>query len=172
MLAMIELEHPGTFESLMLIEPIIFPPPYRRMEDNPLAKLALRRRRTFTSLEAARANFARKPPFDAWDPRALDGYLACGFRREGDRWVLACTPEVEADTYRAATTHGLYGRLGELDVPTLVLAGAATTTYPLDYAAQLAARMPRGTFEAVAEATHFLPMERPGEVADRVVSLS
>ena len=170
MVAMLALEHPEMFRHLILIEPIVFPPPHRRMEDNPLATLALRRRSSFPSPEAARANYASKRPFSTWDPRALDGYLACGLRQEGDHWVLACSPEVESDTYRAATMHDLYERLPELGVPVTLLAGAETDTYPIDYARSLADRLPDARFEIVSGVGHFLPMERPDVVAASIAA--
>src|SRR4030065_574868 len=56
-LAMAELLRPGTFRALVLVEPIVFPPPYFRAEENPMSAAALRRRSSFPSPEAALASF-------------------------------------------------------------------------------------------------------------------
>lgn len=167
-LAMAELLVPGTFSGLILIEPVIFPPPFRRMEQFPLVEGALRRRAEFGSLEAALENFAK--PFASWDRRALDAYVRGGFRENDGRRRLKCRPEVEAETYRGATAHGLYGRLGELRVPILILAGEQSTTFTASYIAELATLIPGARHEIVAGASHFLPMERPDIVANRIVS--
>jgi pimeloyl-ACP methyl ester carboxylesterase len=171
-LAMAEALRPGTFAALLLIEPVIPPPPYRARQ-HPLADLALKRRRSFPSREEAAENFSRKPPFAAWHREALAGYLEEGLHSQGEEMVLACAPEDEAAIYRAASAHGVWDRLGEIEPPTLILASDdRSDQQPGGFARQIAARMPRAGFEVVAGASHFLPMERPDLVAKRVERLA
>ena len=61
-LAMAEILVPGTFQALVLVEPIVFPGPYARAEENPLTAGALRRRRSFPSLEAVLESFRGGDP--------------------------------------------------------------------------------------------------------------
>lgn len=168
-LVLAELLRPGTFERLVLIEPIIFPPPFRVMEDMPLATLALRRRAFFESAAAAYTNYHHKAPFSSWDERSLRAYVEYCFREEGEVWSLKCRPEVEADVYRAATAHGAFARLGEIQAPVLVIVGAETTTYPQGYAMELAARFAEGSLHSIERGSHFLPMEHPARVAEEVI---
>src|SRR5262245_41716114 len=63
--------HPGLFRALVLFEPIV-PPPQMTTGDpahvSSPAVGARRRREVFPSIDAAVANYASKPPLDAFDP--------------------------------------------------------------------------------------------------------
>lgn len=167
-LVMAEIMSPGTFAGLVLIEPVIFPPPYEPVE-HPFVERAGRRRRSFRSRQAAWANFRDKRPFSTWHPQALAGYLDGGFRVEGDELLLACAPEDEAEFYRAATAHGVWDRLGEVRTPVLILASDERDEDSAGrFARDIASRLPRGGFEEVEGSTHYLPMEKPALVARRV----
>jgi pimeloyl-ACP methyl ester carboxylesterase len=166
-LLMAQVEH-GLFDALVLVEPIVPGPPYLRV-DHPLVGLALRRRREFPSKADARVNFAGKPPFSTWDPRALDGYVDGGLIEEGGAVRLACVPEDEAEVFRGANEHGMFERLGEVGVPVTVVVGSDTDTYPVAWAARLVDGLPGGSLEVVEGGTHFLPMERPDLVARRAL---
>lgn len=168
-LVMAELLVPGSFDYLVLLEPILLPPPFAP-RDNPVAGSAERRRATFSSLSEARDHLRSKPPFATWHQAAFEGYLRDGFRLTGDGTgvTLSCDPNDEAEIYRTAFAHGAWDRLGEVDVPTLVLAGADSDTHDQALIREIAARFPSAGFEIVTGVGHFLPMERPDLVADRV----
>ena len=168
-LVMAELLAPGSFDYLVLIEPILLPPPFAP-RDTEVARAAERRRATFPSLIEARRHLRSKPPFMSWDEVAFEGYLREGFRPTGDgaEVTLSCPPEAEAEIYRAAFAHGVWSRLGEVTVPTLVIAGALSDTHDQTFIRELASRFPSAGFEIVTGVGHFLPMERPDLVADRV----
>lgn len=165
-LTMAQLEDPQRFRFLLLIEPIIFPGPHGRL-DHPLSLLAVRRRKSFDSREAARNSWASKHAFARWDPSALEAYVRCGLIGDGPV-DLACDPDLEADIYRGSNAHETWERLGEIDIPVLVLAGEESDTTPPDFARQQAAQFRRAGVEIVADTGHFLPMEKPRLVADRV----
>lgn len=168
-LAMVEVMHPGSFEALILVEPIAFPPPYQVLEDNPMSVVARKRRPRYDSRDEALVNFLEKSVFAAWDPRALAGYVAGGLLNEDDGVVLACTPDAEAAIFAAASNHGLYGRLDELAVPTTIVAGAQSDTVSPEYASHLA-QLIGDTARAVtvAKAGHFVPMDQPAVLAQLV----
>jgi pimeloyl-ACP methyl ester carboxylesterase len=164
-LAMAEILQPGTFSALVLIEPIIFPPPFGRMETNPMSEAAIRRRSGFDDVEDARASYLGRGPFARWDIDALNAYVEYGFRSVGGRWVLKCSAEVEAEFYRAATAHGAWERLGEIGCPVTLVAGADSESHPERFVREQAARFASAEIHLVAGATHFVPMERPGAVS-------
>jgi pimeloyl-ACP methyl ester carboxylesterase len=167
-LVMAELLFPGTFASLVLIEPVILPPPFAP-QDHSLSEMALKRRRGFASLDEARSNYTSKPPFATWHPDAIEGYLEGGFRAEAAGVTLACVPEDEAAIYRMASAHGVWDRLPEVSVPVLVIASDdPSPNQPGRHARSVASRLPRAGFELVEHSTHFLPMERPALVAQRI----
>lgn len=157
------------FDVLVLIEPILPGPPIGRV-DHPLVGLARRRRREFPTRADARANFASKPPFSTWDPGALDGYVDGGIIEEEGGARLACLPEDEAEVFLGASAHGMVERLGEVEIPVLLLVGSDTDTYPVSWAAELARKLPAGHLDVIEGGTHFLPMERPELVARRIAA--
>lgn len=169
-LVMAQLADPDRFRALVLIEPIIFPGPHRRLE-HPLSVIAEKRKRSFATREDARANFMSRRTFRDWHPQALEGYLSCGLEGEGPV-SLTCVPEVEADIYRASNAHDTWDHLAEVEVPVLVLAGEASDTITPDVARRQAAEFSRAGVEIVPGSGHFLPMERPDLVARRARRLA
>ncbi|MDJ0664303.1 MAG: alpha/beta hydrolase [Acidimicrobiia bacterium] len=167
-LVLAELAHPGTFSSLVLVEPIIFPPPYGRFDHNPMSAGALRRKRRFASREDAFANFVSKEAFAQWDGRAMQAYVDGGFRSERGGVVLKCTPEHEAEFFMAATDHRAWDRLDEVRTPCLVMAGEYSTTHGEPFLSALTSRFANARSEVVPESSHFVWMERPAAIAQRV----
>lgn len=167
-LAMVELAAPGTFDYLILIEPIIFPPPHERHDHSPLAQLALKRRTRFVDRCAAIDNFTGKGPFERWDAHALADYVDGGLRSDAGDLVLKCDPEMEAEFYRGGADHDTWDRLGDLLAPVALVVGADSTTHRGRYLDDLVARFPIADLVVVEDATHFLPMERPVLVADLI----
>ncbi len=167
-LVLAELLQPGTFASLILVEPIVFPPPFGRFAANPMAAGARRRKPGFPSREAAFANFASKEAFAQWDPRAMEAYIRGGFRHEDDGVVLKCTPEHEAEFFMAATDHGAWDRLDEVATPCLVVAGEHSTTHGEPFLSALTDRLGNARSEVVPATSHFVWMEQPAAVARSV----
>ncbi len=168
-LAMAEVLEPGSFDLLVLVEPIVFPPPYRKLVDNPMSVVAVKRRNYFDSRREALENYLEKPAFAAWDRRALDGYVEGGLTATEDGFVLSCRPEDEAAIFAAASAHGLYDRLSEVRCPTVILIGETSTSHTPSMAADLAGRFGGDTrWEQFDSASHFLPMEQPRRLAELV----
>ncbi|MEA1903053.1 MAG: alpha/beta hydrolase [Actinomycetota bacterium] len=165
-LTMAQLADPERFRFLLLIEPIIFPGPHGRL-DHPLSLLAVRRRKTFESREAALENWSSKGAFAGWDSGALEAYMRCGLVGDGPV-ELACAPDLEADVYRGSNAHDTWDRLGEIEIPVLVLAGEESDTTPPDFARLQATQFKSAGLEIVPGSGHFLPMEKPAIVADRI----
>lgn len=166
-LAMAQAADPGRFRALVLIEPIVFPGPFRREERYSMAETAERRKSVFDSRQAAAANFREREVFRDWDQQAFAGYIECGFLGD-DEVRLACRPEIEADIYRAWKDHDTWDRLGSIDIPVLVMAGEFSDTITPEFAREQADQFAHAGVEIVAGTGHFLPMERPDLVAERV----
>lgn len=169
-LVMAEAIRPGRFAGLVLIEPIIIPLPAHRA-DHPIVAGARKRRRHFASAEEARAKLTAKPPLSLWVPEAVDGYLEGGLVADDNGVRLACDPEFEAEIYTAAAAHGLIGWLDRVKVPVTVIAGADSTSYPLEWAKHLAGEFQQGRLEPVAEADHFIPMTHPELVVAAIAEM-
>jgi len=166
-LAMAQAADPSRFRALILIEPVVFPGPYGREGRESMAETAQRRKHTFGSRQAAADHFRGRGAFASWVDAAFEGYIECGLIGD-DEVRLACRPEVEADIYRAWRDHDTWDKLGSIDVPVLVMAGEASDTITPEFAREQAAQFPRAGVEIVPGTSHFLPMERPDIVADRV----
>jgi len=170
-ITMAEVLGAGTFSAAILVEPIIFPPSYGAARYQARAEAAARRRRHFASSDAAFANYHGRGPFSGWDDRALRSYVAGGFKPDGDSVTLRCAPESEAQFFLRAAGHALWDRLGELDLPVSLIAGAGSDTHPAGFLARQAEQIKRATTEVVPDTSHFVPMEAPGLLADRIAAV-
>lgn len=183
-LVLAEQARPGTFAALWLFEPIIFPGPPPAGADDPgnhLAEGAARRRASFPSVAAARANYASKPPMNAFDPRALDGYVERGLVLGPDPdpdagpdaaelAFLSCAPADESQVYRMGPMHSAWGRLGEVITPTTVVRGSAEVPGPATIAPLVAERLDAGRLEDHPDLGHFGPLEAPDAMAASVLA--
>jgi pimeloyl-ACP methyl ester carboxylesterase len=171
-LAMAEILHPGTWDHLVLVEPIILPGPFHRAETHSLVEGALRRRTRFDSREQTRASYAGRGPFTRWTDRALDLYVEHGFRDDSDgSRVLVCDPEIEAEFYRMASAHGAWDRLGEIACPVTLMLGEHSDSHPPQSAVALAGRFRDCRMVTVPGAGHFVPMEQPDVLSEVIQSV-
>ena len=157
---------PDLFSSVILIEPIIFPPPFGRV-NIPMARAAQRRRNRFPSREAARERFV-SGPMATWQPEALDAYVDFGFVDDGDGVAIKCAPAVEADVFREGSNHDTWDLIPDISVPVTIVSGQQSLTHTRPYLDALHRHFDAPTMIAVPEAGHFLPMERPDAVASLV----
>ncbi len=164
-LLLAELLAPGTFRSMVLVEPIVFPPPYGSFPDNPLSVAARKRVATFADRRAARQRWQGRAPFATWDRRAFDAYLEGGLAWRDGTLVLKCAPEAEAAFYVGAMLHEGWERLGEVVPPVLLVAGEHSSTHSEAFLGEMAGRMPSASFVVVPGTSHFVWMERPDLVA-------
>lgn len=174
-LLLAEQARPGTFRSLYVFEPIVFPVPEGveppPADANPLSAGALRRREVFASRSEARDNYASKAPLDCLDPEVLTAYVEYGFVDRPDGAVeLACRREDEAECYRMGGVHGGFDRLGEVTCPVTVASGALTNAINPTFARMQADAMPNGSVEVFAFLGHFGPLEDPTAVAKAVTA--
>ena len=122
-----------------------------------------------------RARLAPRPPFVRWAPRVLDDYCRFALRPDGGLW---CEPEFEAQTYAAASAADAnpYDLLRSVRIPVVVLrSGRVDEDNPFSRsptAGDLAQHFQRGEDVLDARFSHFLPMEAPQCVTERVQMLS
>ena len=159
---------PAIFAALVLVDPVIM----RRTdysEPPPDASYIARRRNRFASSDEMWERFRGRLPFSTWRPESLRNYCDFGLLPDGDSFVLACPPAVEAAIYGRcnASENNLYARLPEVTIPVTVLrAGTAATTATLDLNAsptgpEVASYLPQGRDVYLPEHNHYIPMEAP-----------
>ncbi len=163
-----EMNRPGTISRAVLIDPIIGP---KRAFGGPnsLAEKSRRRRNDFESHEAAIQRFASKPPMNAWDPAALEAYIKFGtVEREDGGISLKCPGEIEAAVYEGSGATDLFERLGELKLhATLVTAEYSNTRSLAELQRE---RFSNVDFRMIEESGHFIPQEKPDEIASLILS--
>jgi len=160
--------HPNLFSGLVIYEPVIFPPDLIPDEGpSQLVSATRRRRDTFDSYEAALANFAAKPPLDAFTPAALDAYVRYGFAEGADGKIhLKCTPELEAMTYEMNRSHSTWHLLPEIQTPVLVVCGRPDEFSVAQFSHDVADRLPNATYMQLDDLDHFGPMTDPERIAE------
>ena len=170
---------PHAFAELILIDPVIMP---RALYTGRLREphYARKRRNRWTSPDEMFERFQDRPPFRDWDQAVLRDYCNYGLTptADGDGYVLACPPDVEASIYEASALDdaNLYDEFGKIEAPVTVIRAPRfmPTEGPMDMAASytapdLATHFRRGR-DIVAPHSHFIPMENPGLVAGYVNS--
>jgi pimeloyl-ACP methyl ester carboxylesterase len=176
---------PGRFRRLVLIDPVVAPPEsYAGGGDLPRLPEgqmhpAAKRRNHFDSVEAMIERLRDRSSFPRFDPQMFRDYCEHGLRPadDGDGFVLACPPEIEASVYMSSRTNGgVYDSARSLEIPVLVLRAMeprGEMTGPMMFSTSptwpgLAAEFQNGREIHYPDKTHFLPMEIPDEVAARI----
>ena len=107
LLSMVEVKHPGTFSELVLVEPILYKPPYIRQEFE-LSERSLKRRNTFKSSAHLRNYFSHKPFMQLWDARCVDEYCMHVAKSVDGHLELKCHPWIEAEVYLSGASHSTF----------------------------------------------------------------
>jgi pimeloyl-ACP methyl ester carboxylesterase len=161
-------ERPDLISRAVLAEPVIFESPdapelgWR----DPFMERTLKRRRVFDSVEAMFQNFESKPPYSAWDKGMLRDYCEFGTRVNADgKRELKCTPEIEARFYETSRDFDGLGRILCAQVPLLVLFGARSDSLGATLSDTIASKLAQGRVVNIADTGHFMPMEKPAEIA-------
>lgn len=102
----------------------------------------------------------------AWSPEAPPALVELGRKT-----LLETNPDVLWGDFAACDRFDALERLGEIEVPTLVVAGAADQLTPVKYARFLAERVFEARCVIIEGAGHMVMLERPAEVAAAVKSL-
>jgi len=143
-----------------------------------------RRRNEWASPEEMVERFSTRFPFDTWKPEVLRDYAQYGLlpAPNGEGYVLACPPEVEAGIYAGGGNKergDIYPSLGQITVPVRVL--RARPLEPGEKAAQftrssvtgaLAAQFPNGTDVVLPELNHFIVMQAPNLTARHIMQVA
>jgi pimeloyl-ACP methyl ester carboxylesterase len=166
---------PGLFSAIVAIDPLILTGLYSRFwaavkafglqNRIRLVRGARRRRVLWRDRDEARAAYLGKPIFASWDHEVLDDYLDAGMVDLPQGGVRLRYPrEWEARIFSAAP-HDLWPLLRRVSVPTLFVRGEDSDTF-LDAArARVEKEMPASRTAVIPGSSHFVPMERPTELA-------
>ena len=162
--------HPGSIDRAVLIDPAITPPNSERTDDpNSMANGARKRRMHWDNKEQAFETYRSKPPFNTWREDVLRLYVEYGLQESPKGgFDLKCPGWAEAQVYEHAAASPAFGLLPRVSRPALVLRGERSAIVSATFAGYIAATLPKAILETVPGAGHFVPMEQPDAVAERI----
>ena len=175
---------PGRFRKLLLVDPVIMDPAQyadgnaRFSAGSATEHPVARRRNAWGSVDAMFDRFVDRQPFRLWRRDVLMDYCRYGLVADGDGFVLACPPLVEASIYMGSAGRDISKIITALPHPTVVLRGhrKAERDGEMDFTQSptwpgLAAALPNGRDVYLPDLTHFIPMQRPDLVAAHIREL-
>jgi pimeloyl-ACP methyl ester carboxylesterase len=170
---------PDTYSAILLVDPTIFPRDYYG-GPAPDASFTYRRRNRFASPDEMYERFRDRLPFQSWRPEILRDYCEYGVLPNGDGYVLACPPHVEASIYENSRTEesNIYAEIAQVRHPvTIMRAGKTRTQDVFDLSASptspdLASHFANAREVVLPEASHYIAMESPDLVAAEILKLA
>ncbi|MBV8773584.1 MAG: alpha/beta hydrolase [Deltaproteobacteria bacterium] len=157
------------WDPLVLFDPPFYPPdghPIRELQrgnENDIAARAERRMPHYKDpMELAR-QFQRR--FPRWLPEAYELMARATLRRDdnSEKWVLACPREYEAHIFRSNRETTTWQRMRHMPVPVKLVCADPSDGGPPALIGRALAEEAVVEYEAIAETTHFLQIERPQE---------
>jgi lipase len=167
---------PCAFSSLLLLDPVIRNS-NEYMGSWTQAQFVAKRRNRWTSPEEMFERFENRQPFQAWDRSVLQDYCDYGLVPDGDGFVLACPPEIEAGIYEnsPAPESNIYPEIESIQIPVHVVRSGKQLD-PANFmgssptAPDLASNFANAT-DLVTDHSHFIPMEAPALTAQWIAAL-
>jgi pimeloyl-ACP methyl ester carboxylesterase len=168
---------PDLAAGLLLIEPVFIPPVAKLIaglthagQDSNLASRAAKRRDVFPGIAAIEDSYRGRGAFKGWSDAMLQDYLKGGtLPMEGGGVRLACSPRVESECFALSPTAAWRFARDVKCKATLIRGEGAGSSCRAAQAAAFLRRKPDARIVSVAEAGHFLPMERPDVVRDEIL---
>ena len=165
-LLLAEHERPGTFSSLFLFEPIVFPDDFVFDGPSPMAGPARSRRGSFPSRAAALARYASRPPLSDMRPDVLEIYVRDGFVDQPDGSVaLASAPDSEASTFESEIKVRTSTIAGVESSVTVVVGHDEEGPNPARFGPSIVAALPHAELIVREDLGHLGPFEDPPAVA-------
>lgn len=172
---------PRIFSKLLLVDPVILSREAYRADRGDVEHFAARRRNEWPSPEAMFESFKDRPPFSLWDRDVLHDYCQYGLvpNPEGEGYVLACPPKIEAATYAGSAGGDIYDEIASIDIPVRILRarGRSAESIMADMSGSpttpdLATHFKHAEDVPAPQYTHFIPMQDPAFVAGHIRELA
>ncbi len=174
--AVVSVLNPARFRRLVMIDPILFDPEVARVMhgDAPVSPMAARtrtRRLVWPSREELFDSYRLRRPYDTWLEDALRIYVEHGtFDRPDGEIELLCPGRIEAQVYENASDFDGFAYLRRVGVPVLLVRGETTDSFSPEGVRRARAALHEHRFLEVAGSSHFIPMEKPEEIAALIVA--
>ena len=175
----VAIRRPDLVRALILMDPTIIPLfwkwPWLLVKKTgltrfvPMAAQAIRRKRVWPDREKILAAYRGKQVFNDWQEGFLEAYVTEGTEETGQGDIkLCCEPEWEYQCF-ITCPHDVWAYVGKLQQPTLVLYGSDSYALKPSAIKRLKKILPNADFRCLKETGHFLPLEKPDEVATLTV---
>jgi lipase len=172
-LVQIAATHPGMFDRLVLIDPVIMAPEVYAQRsllppgtEHPVA----RRRNRWSTWQEMFDAFKDRNPYALWAPKVLEDYCHHGLQpAEDGGFQLACPPAVEASIYMGSIGTDIYDAVRKVEAPVTILRAKERPLGPrerMDFSdsptwPKLASIFKNGRDVYLPHLTHFIPMQDP-----------
>jgi len=169
---------PDRVKALVLLEPVIMPAmidpvmgivrKFNLGQLIPLASSAKNRRAGFSSIDEAVENYTNKGAFKSWSRTWIEDYVIGGTVKNPQGGIsLSCKPEWEAKTF-SVSGNKPWSAIKKLKCPITVVKGdVGSSLHPLAVS-RLKKLHSDLDYTLMKNASHFLPMEHPGQVAIKI----
>lgn len=176
---LVAAKRPDLVTGLVLTDPVLLAPSfYRRMhfpgiptlakKNSPMSRQALKRRFQFASQTAAVESFHGRGAFKSWREPFLEDYVTDGVvQNDEGEWVLACTPQWEAASF-GAHRHRPWSAIKALECPIVIVRAEKNSTCAKASVQRFMKLQPHTVVLQPSGTSHFVPMERPYAVRDRI----
>jgi pimeloyl-ACP methyl ester carboxylesterase len=177
---LLAVKRPELIRALVLIDPTILPFSWMwwwylakktgAAKRVPIVATAARRRYVWPDRRAVLDSYRSKAVFSKWRDGFLAAYVQAGTEVTADGKIkLCCAPAWESRCF-AVCPHDVWRYIPRLQQPTLVLYGAKSDTFLAPAAKRFKAKVPAAVMVGLEETGHFVPMERPAETAEAIIT--
>ena len=170
------IEEPDRFRALVMLDPTILSrerldwlkmaTEHNALDQTPLVKGALRRRRVFESRDLAFTRFRNRPHFADWPDEALRLYVEHGLRERSNKAGYELAWPVEWEVYYYSTVYQrIWEDLPALEglLPALIVRGGASDTFEQSDQEAVQRLVPSATIKVIEGQGHLFPQSAPDE---------
>lgn len=170
------IKEPERFLALVMLDPTILSQDrldwlkrateQNALDQTPLVRGALRRRRSFENRDMAFERFRSRPHFADWSDEALRLYVDHGLRERSDSQGFELVWSVEWEVYYYSTVYQrIWEDLPDLDklLPILIIRGGASDTFEQSDQHAVGALVPSATVCVIEGQGHLFPQSAPDE---------
>lgn len=169
----VETQHPGTFDGLILFEPV-----YGNLNSsvvtNFLVSITLQRESEWPSRAAAEEHLRGFKNFAAWDRESLDAYMkgALVEDEKTGKTVLACSTPIEASLYCHKLLYMTDEQLAKPQCKIFFHYGSRTKMFLPPVFKELTEKWPNiyELEEPIADSSHAMVLEKPAEAAQAILN--
>lgn len=175
---LLAVRRPEMIRALVLIDPTILPFSWMwwwflakktgLARFVPISARAARRNPYWPDRDTILKTYRPRHPFCSWKEGFLEGYISGGTVEKADGGVrLSCTPAWESRCF-AVCSHDIWGKIPQIQQPTLVLYGKNSDTFLAPAVRRFQAKAPDAVVKCFQGTSHFVPMERPDETTEAI----